>query len=577
MEDREETESPTGATVEDHSPYTAENREEKTLVSLGGTATTISGKLTRSNFFRFLGHNLDEYEDMQLSPSQARKIHHHLQKLSTGATAMVPMYCGGPRCPFRARCPLFEIGKHPLGKQCHPKNTRIYTSNGYKDIQDLNPETDKIVSYDNSCGLFKKRGRDFQIATREYEGQIYRIKTASGHFFECTHDHICVATWNVRALDLFAVYLMQKGNFWRVGKAKLFRHSGGKRYSGLSSRAQQEKCDKIWILGLYETNTEAMLAEEYFSVTWDVGKACFLDRPCYKAKKQEGLYKWVTQEQLDEHHRSMMKPLCHYAGLLREHGLDIEYPFWDRSADYRHLGGIGRTFEIRACNLFGGYMDMLTFNDGRFEVSIGNKHLENRGVLEPITLTTYYTAETVYSLDVEQEHTYVAGGIVTHNCLLEVQLIKEWIVRYFDEYSVDPNNFTEVGYISELAEIEILMMRINMNLSLPENSELVIDQVVAVGQDGTPILQKNLSPFMELRDRLVARKSRVIKLMVGDRQEKYKKEAALKMKMDEDPSSQQAALRSKLEALSRELESLSEGTGGLSPQAVIDAEFEDAG
>lgn len=269
----------------------ADAREEKQLVSLGGTALTNTGKLVKSNYFRFLNHNLDNYDDIQMTPVEAKKIHTHLQKLSTGSSAMVPMYCSGPKCPFAARCPLQQIDKAPIGRMC----------------------------------------------------------------------------------------------------------------------------------------------------------------------------------------------------------------------------------------------------------------------------------------------------------LIEVELMKNWIIRLFDEYDVDPNNITEVAYINELAEIEIFLMRLNMSLAKSENSELIIDQTVSIGHDGTPIVQKALSPFMDQKERLQNRRSRIIKLMVGDRQEKYKKEAALKVKLDSDPSSRMSAMRNKLEGLSRELDGMSRKLietdnstgepsvqpGTLSPQDLIDA-VEDA-
>jgi hypothetical protein len=233
--------------------------EKKVSYTLGGTAVTESGKLTKSNYFRFLQHNLDDYDHIQLSPEEAKKIHQHLLKLSTGATAMTPMYCAGPKCPFADRCPLQLINKAPIGKQC----------------------------------------------------------------------------------------------------------------------------------------------------------------------------------------------------------------------------------------------------------------------------------------------------------LIEVQLMKEWIMRYFEEFDVDPNNFTEVGYVNELADLMVLEMRINMNLAKAENSNLIVDQTIGVDRDGDPIIQKAISPFMEMKERLANRRSKIIKLMVGDRQEKYKKEAALKIKMDADPSMQMANLRGKLESLKRELDNVS--------------------
>lgn len=163
-------------------------------------------------------------------------------------------------------------------------------------------------------------------------------------------------------------------------------------------------------------------------------------------------------------------------------------------------------------------------------------------------------------------------------CLIEVQLMKEFIVRAMNEYDVDPNSFTEVAYINELAEIEILMMRLNMSISRPENAELVIDQVIAIGQDGTPIIQKQASPFLDQKEKLLARRSKIVKLMVGDRQEKYKKEAALKVKLDKDPSSKMAQMRGRLESLSRATDTLLKEAEdkvqiGLStPQDLIDGE-----
>ena len=568
---------------EEESRFTAENRKKKALVTVGGNAVTLGGKLTKSNYFRWIGHDLDEYDMTAYTPEQAKRINMHLRKLSTGSTAMVPIFCGGPICPFANRCPLQEMEKAPVGKQCHPRGTIIYTTEGYKAIESLDSTQDKIVTYANSCGLFRKRGRNFKVATRLYTNKMIHIQ-AGNNSYDCTKDHICVATWNRSARNLFAVYLMQKEDFWRVGKVSLIRKTGDKLYSGLTSRANQEQCDKIWILGLYETNTEALLAEEYFSVTCQIPKACFINRPCYAKAKQDGLYKWVTQEQLDMHHCNMLKPICHYAGLLEYYGLSIHYPFWDKKVDYRQLGSIGKTFKIRACNLFSKYMDVLIFDPEHFQSSKGQKETKNRAKLESIEIEKYDYDGVVYSLDVEQEHTYIAGNIVTHNCLIEVQLLKEHILRYFEEFDVDPSNYTEVGYINELAEIAIMEMRLNMALARPENAELVIDQVVQVGQNGAPILQKQLSPFMEQKEKLSTRKSKIIKLMVGDRQEKYKKEAALKVKLDFDPSSKMAKMRSTLESLSREMDNLTteipsggekQDDGHLSPEDLINASLDE--
>ena len=138
-------------------------------------------------------------------------------------------------------------------------------------------------------------------------------------------------------------------------------------------------------------------------------------------------------------------------------------------------------------------------------------------------------------------------------CLVESQLLQHWIITYMEEYQVNPDSFTEVGYCNELSEIEVMLYRLNQLLSRPENADGTINQTVGISNDGTPIVQKVISPWMEQKEKLLTRRQRVIKLMVGDRQEKYKKEAALKVREVKDPSSKQADLRRQIELLQRNL------------------------
>ncbi len=138
-------------------------------------------------------------------------------------------------------------------------------------------------------------------------------------------------------------------------------------------------------------------------------------------------------------------------------------------------------------------------------------------------------------------------------CLVETQLLQHWVISYMEEYQVDPDSFTEVGYCNELSEIEVMLYRLNMLMSRPENADGTIDQTVGIGNDGTPIIQKVISPWVEQKDKLLNRRTRIIKLMVGDRQEKYKKEAALKVRETKDPSTRMADVRRQIESLQRNL------------------------
>jgi hypothetical protein len=154
-------------------------------------------------------------------------------------------------------------------------------------------------------------------------------------------------------------------------------------------------------------------------------------------------------------------------------------------------------------------------------------------------------------------------------CLIEAQILNHWVMQYMDEYEVDPENFTEVSMCNEMAEIEMLLNRLNMALARPENAELIIDQAIGVDNSGEPIIQKQLSPYMIQKEKLLARKAKLVKLMVGDRQEKYKKEAALKKQETLDPSSKQAEMRRKIDQLARSMEKLDISTTDNSKPKVL--------
>lgn len=143
---------------------------------------------------------------------------------------------------------------------------------------------------------------------------------------------------------------------------------------------------------------------------------------------------------------------------------------------------------------------------------------------------------------------------VSQDCLLEATLLRDAVTSYLQEYQVDAANYTEVNIVAELAEIEVLLWRINMQLATGENALLVINQTIGFDRaTGQAITQQQVSPLFEQKQKLAARKSKLTKLMVGDRQEKYKKEAALKQKPDSDASSQMSEVKKQLQALQQKL------------------------
>jgi hypothetical protein len=153
-------------------------------------------------------------------------------------------------------------------------------------------------------------------------------------------------------------------------------------------------------------------------------------------------------------------------------------------------------------------------------------------------------------VDIDRKLKDIAAKPVTpvgRQCLVELDLMNEWTRLYIMEFEVDEKSFTEFQLVRELAEIEVMLWRLNNNLAKPENSMLTKYQAVGVDGEGKPIMREEVSPIFEAKERLTNRKSKLQKLMVGDPQEKYKKAAALKQVQEDDPSVTAARLRQQVE------------------------------
>lgn len=425
------------------------------------------------------------------------------------------------------------------GKACHPEGTKIKTFNGYKNIENLNPNDDTIISWDRNNNAIRGGNNSaykFTLHERIYTGNLFTV-TDGINSYQCTHDHIVTVRWTEDAENLFAVYLMNKGNFWRVGKVKLFTGGTAKTIFGPLNRARTEQADKVWILGVYKTNTEALLAEEYISCKYGISKSCFIATRDRKKTKYNGLYKWVTQEQLNNHHKSIAKNFLFYKNMLESLNLDINYPFLDLSILYPG----NRILEINACNIISGYMECPTEETVPYEryKKNGKKII---GCYKAIWKRIYTSSNItnnikVYSLGVEPYKHYIANGLVTHNCPflsmcvlhqvgaelpygktcpIEGALIEQWVKKTIIALGIDPNSSeyaVDMDMVYELAGMELIRMRAGYHLSM--DGSLVEEKIVGYSPQGDPIydekprvsllvLEKYSKVISKLREQLLA-------------------------------------------------------------------------
>jgi hypothetical protein len=114
-------------------------------------------------------------------------------------------------------------------------------------------------------------------------------------------------------------------------------------------------------------------------------------------------------------------------------------------------------------------------------------------------------------------------------CPYETALFAEFLAKAVEELDVDPSNSIEMDFCNELATTDLLIMRMDSSLAMRDNVDLMDDQVV-FDKQGNELTNKVVSPYLDARERLLRRRDKIVNLMVGDRKEKYKKAAALKLR-----------------------------------------------
>lgn len=306
-----------------------------------------------------------------------------------------------------------------VGDSCQPPGTLVSVVTGRQDgrggralvaavpIEDVRAG-DTVVAYDIAKAHVHWRGRKvLGVSERWVHCDLVAAKagmTASRY----TPDHHCVVKIGDAMADKHLVYLMRRGRSFRVGRA-------AGRYGaafGPMLRAQAEGADALWILSAHDTAEQAAVAEATASARFGIPMMLF----------RAAANRLVSQPAIDDFWLAMGDMTDKASGLLVRHRRDIAYPLWEAGND-RLL--IRRARVMRACNLMDG-MYLRSTEDGWV----------------PATVERERYSGPVYSMTVEDLHTYVGDGLVTHNC----QQIYEWrgAVNALDNVGAEA-----VAYLSE--------------------------------------------------------------------------------------------------------------------------------
>ncbi|WP_424533725.1 AAA family ATPase [Sphaerisporangium viridialbum] len=256
-------------------------------------------------------------------------------------------------------------------------------------------EGDMVVTYDN--GHVFLRGREITGVTRfPYEGALVRVTTGTGLTSAYTLKHHCIARMGDDLRGKHVVYLMRRGDQFRIGRVPAYYGSQGNTF-GLVQRAKSEGADAAWILSVHETLAETSLAEALAQAQFNIPGIRF--EPSGDGDVLDVRAFW---DKLGPNQDKAAACLEHYGRLL-------EFPLW---TDKMRLG-IRRPFVTAAANLIDGFL-VLPVN-GAMKYKNKREYVAPHHRWELITVTREWYAGDIVSLEVADHHTYFSDGILTHN------------------------------------------------------------------------------------------------------------------------------------------------------------------
>ncbi|MHA2303724.1 MAG: UvrD-helicase domain-containing protein, partial [Candidatus Thorarchaeota archaeon] len=279
---------------------------------------------------------------------------------------------------------------------CQPEGTKVLTEKGIrKNIEEIKAG-DKVISYNRRIsklvGFYNHASVVNEVQKSFRDENIYRVSTIKNST-RATKEH----KWLVRMQkeSLWTIYIMRKGEHWRIGQARLYRRAGGSnKYDGLGPimRARSEGADEVWILSTSESSKGAREEELILSAQYGISTASFVDEAGVAVHNALG----------DATRRASV--------ILNDHGRNINFPFWPAKTMVRENGRVvlesQRNFKhptlIETCNLMPEFMLLPEVN--KRQVRWTNFDVR----------TEHYTGY-VFSLEVHRHGLYVADGIVTHN------------------------------------------------------------------------------------------------------------------------------------------------------------------
>ena len=275
------------------------------------------------------------------------------------------------------------------------------TKHGWVRADELDPNRHALTTYriDKSrISGHKGRGQPFYIEKSRYNDYLVSI-WANNKTTDVTYNHPCLFRFNEEAYSATCVYLMQKGSSFRVGWCQVLRADG---CSHIGVRAHAEGAEYLWILTVCKSRSEASLWESFVAAHFGISTCVW--KPMHE--QSNGHY---SQEVIEELFDMLGDQTERAKKCLAYFDKYYDQPFYIKN---KRTSYGSCNYLVAACNLFPDIMNIPIFD------STKNPKDADCVRWSPIAeIRRELYADYVYGLSVERDHTYIADGVITHNCI----------------------------------------------------------------------------------------------------------------------------------------------------------------
>jgi len=371
----------------------------------------------------------------------------------------------------QGRKALEERPKIVLGTvHCSPGDEPILTTEGEVQIKDLNPKIHRLASYMSKCNRLawggrnsktgsprKNMGYPFIIAKNPYNGNMITLETDFSKT-RVTPNHRIQVKFNKKFFEKWVVYLMKRGDWWRVGICV----SGHRPYKsgGIAGRLATEQADCAWILKVCCSREEAIYHESIIQGKFGIPGLTF------EAAKNRSLSSEVLHKIHEKTKFAVNQRIDH---LFNIYEIIKHEPLWTRQTKVIQKRNMRGMFLTVAANILDGYMEILipekSFTENRYGLKFNVKP-----IWKTVSVFKEHFVGDVYSLEVLPHHHYVSGGAIVHNSVKGGEadvciLFPDLSIAAMEEYKRTPDSVIRTFYVGMTRAKEgLILCKANSNM-----------------------------------------------------------------------------------------------------------------